>query len=71
MLFRSDYSEDYRIPMWMCCNYLDIAAGQGHKEDIYEELRYRYQDCKYLYRESGKKDMDMEELIKVMEDMEE
>lgn len=63
-----DYSEDYRIPMWMCCNYLDIAAGQGHKEDIYEELRYRYQDCKYLYRESGKKDMDMEALIKVMEE---
>jgi len=63
-----DYPKDYKIPMWMCCNYLDLAAGNSDKKDIYEEIRYRYEDCKYLYRESGKKDTDMEKLIEVMEE---
>lgn len=63
-----EYSEDYRIPMWMCYNYLDIAAGQGDSEETDGELSYRYQDSTYLYRKSGHKNPDMEELIEVMEE---
>ena len=54
--------------MWMCYNYLDIAAGQGDSEETDGELSYRYQDSTYLYRKSGHKNPDMEELIEVMEE---
>lgn len=65
-----DYPEDYRIPMWMCYNYLDIAGEERSYDNVEDELTYRYRDCKYLYDISGKTDSDMETLMECMEELE-
>lgn len=64
------YGEDYRIPMWMCYNYLDMAKLQGSYEGISEELKFCFQDCRHLYLAAGQSDADMEELVYIMKELE-
>ena len=66
-----EYPEDYRISMWMCYNYLDIAAGKRSYEGIMDDLKFRYKDCRHLYDALQIQDSDMEELIGMMDELEE
>ena len=65
------WPDDYRIPMWMCYNYLDEAALDGDDE-IPSEAGFCYDNARDAY-ESGiqiQEDGDMEELIRIMEERE-
>lgn len=65
------YGEDYTIPMWMCYNYLDLAKEQGSYDGIWEELKFRYQDCRHRYsKSSGQSNPEMEALIEIMNELE-
>ena len=63
------YSQEYVLPMWMCYNYLDIAAKEKSLDEVRDDLAFRYQDCKHIYDASGKQDEDMEALIEIMDEM--
>lgn len=63
------WPEDYKIPMWMCWNYLDEAALDGEWE-VPSEAGFCYDTARRIYSASGQKDEDMEELIRAMEDRE-
>ena len=65
------WPDDYRIPMWMCYNYLDEAALDGDNE-MPSEAGFCYDNARDAY-ESGiqiQEDGDMEELIRIMEERE-
>lgn len=61
-----EYPDDYRIPMWMCFNYLELAEKQGSYDSVMEDLRFRYHDSRHSYDTSGEHDTDMENLIEIM-----
>lgn len=63
------WPDDYRIPMWMCYNYLDEAASEGESE-IPSEAGFCYNTARHAYDESQQSDEDMEELISIMEEWE-
>ena len=64
-----EYSQEYVLPMWMCYNYLDIAAKEKSLDEVRDDLAFRYQDCKHIYDASGKQDEDMEAWIEIMDEM--
>lgn len=64
------YPEEYVLSMWMCYNYLDLAKEQGSYQNVLSDLKFRYQDCRYIYDRKSVKDEDMEELKKIMESLE-
>ena len=66
---QSAWPDDYRIPMWMCWNYLDEAASNGERE-VPSEAGFCYNTARHAYDASGQTDEDMEELISVMEERE-
>ena len=65
------WPDDYKIPMWMCYNYLDEAASDGDDE-IPSEAGFCYDTARYAYEssENVQTDADMEELIGIMEERE-
>lgn len=63
------WSDDYRIPMWICYNYLDEAAVGGDSE-IPPEAGFSYNTARHAYDASAQTDEDMEELIRIMEERE-
>lgn len=65
-----EYPKEYQIPMWMCYNYLDIGNKRKSYKTVMDDLEYRYKDCKYKYDRAGKNNADMEELIKLMDELE-
>lgn len=64
------YADEYVISMWMCYNYLDIAKEQKDYQRYEGEIKFRYQDCKHIYDTDGAEDEDMEELKKIMKNLE-
>lgn len=63
------WPDDYRIPMWMCWNYLDEAASNGEQE-VPSEAGFSYNTARHAYDLSGQTDENMEALINVMEERE-
>lgn len=63
------WPNDYRIPMWMCYNYLDEAASAGEHE-VPSEAGFCYNTARHAYDASQQTDEDMEELISIMEEWE-
>lgn len=62
---QEEWQEDYRIPMWMCYNYLDESALEGNG-DVPPEAGFCYSTARHGYDASGQTDEDMEELISIM-----
>ena len=59
------YPEDYKIRMWICYDYVDMASVKGYSS-VSSELKFAYSSCKYLYQKSGEQDDNMESLISLM-----
>ena len=66
---QSDWPDDYRIPMWICYNYLDEAAAGGDRE-VPSEAGFSYNTARHAYDASAQTDENMEELIRIMEERE-
>lgn len=64
------YEGDYKIPMWMCYNYLDLAKKQKSYSKYLTELLFRFEDGSHLYKASGQTNPDMEELTRIMKELE-
>lgn len=62
----ASYPDEYVIPMWMCYNYLDMSYDNEEADKLISELRFRYQDCRHLYDNTGIQDEDMEQLKEIM-----
>lgn len=61
-------SDDYRVYMWMCYNYLNIGSQADDFTEVKIKLREAYQKCERLFRELGKpEDENMEILIHQIE----
>ncbi len=61
------YQADYKIKMWQCYNYLDLGRSTNSSDSVLDDLKFVYQDCLKDYKETGKEDSDMEQLILIME----
>lgn len=63
---KKSYPEEYKIPMWMCFNFIGKAEPEGW-EKILRDLKFTYSSCKILYDKSGSpEDSNMEELEDIM-----
>ncbi len=67
---QKQYSEDYRVLMWMCYNYLDEAAVEEDPDKNWSELNFCYNSCRHIYDAGNVEDNDMEALIEIMNNRE-
>lgn len=68
MSMKTVYPDDYRVLMWICYNYLDLAKEKGTYEEV-ENTRFYYNACLHEYNKNGRTDEDMEALIEIMDEM--
>lgn len=66
----NEYGDEYEIPMWQCYNYISIAKKNNSYNKIKTDLNFQYKAAKHNYDASGETNEDMEELIKVMNELE-
>ncbi|MDD2980443.1 MAG: protein kinase [Hespellia sp.] len=66
---KPDYPDDYKVEMWICYDYLEIAEAENSYDSVMDHLTFSYQSCKHMYQSDSEKDEDMENLIEIMNDL--